>query len=225
VARARKPLKGVPRYLLSVSTLEPRKNFVGLIQAFIEAKARAAVARGVPKLKLIVVGGPGWRSEPILAAMRPFVESGDLIHLEQLTAEELRVLYTHAEAFVFPSHAEGFGFPPLEAMQCDVPVIASDVAEHRWVMGDAALYCNSYDPSSIADAIERLVAAETSLALRAELVARGRECVKRYSLARCSREWVDLLYRVKEGSVAGDAALAPRGETGERERGLMDRAA
>jgi hypothetical protein len=224
-AKPRRPLKGVPRYVLSVSTLEPRKNYIGLIQAFIEVKARAAVTRAVPKLKLVIVGGPGWRSEPILAAMRPFIESGDVIHLENLAPDEMRVLYTHAEAFVFPSHAEGFGFPPLEAMQCDVPVIVSDVQEHRWVMGDAALYCNSYDTSSIADAIERLVAAESSLALRTELIARGRERVKRYSLERCSHEWVDLLYRLRDMPAAAGAQTTARWERDRDQRGLMDQAA
>ena len=54
-----------------------------------------------------------------------------------MPVEEMRVLYTHAEALVFPSNYEGFGFPPLEAMQCGTPVIASDIAAHRWVLGDA----------------------------------------------------------------------------------------
>jgi glycosyltransferase involved in cell wall biosynthesis len=124
-------------------------------------------------------------------------------------AEELRVLYAHAEAFVFPSHAEGFGFPPLEAMVCDTPVIASDVPAHRWVLGDAALYCNPYDSSSIAETIERVVASEESSALRAELVARGRERVKRYAFETCAPQWVELLYRLKEGSAAEHRPLAP----------------
>ena len=87
----------------------------------------------------MIVGSPGWKYEPILDAMRNLIERGELVHLEKVPSEEMRVLYTHAEAFVFPSNYEGFGFPPLEAMQCGAPVIASDIATHRWVLGDAAL--------------------------------------------------------------------------------------
>jgi glycosyltransferase involved in cell wall biosynthesis len=224
-AEPRKPLRKLPRYVMSVSTLEPRKNFIGLIQAFNELNARDAVRRAAPNLKLLIVGGLGWKYDETLAAMRAPIERGDLIHLERVTTEELRVLYTHAEALVFPSHAEGFGFPPLEAMQCDVPVIVSDVPEHRWVMGDAALYCNSYDATSIADAVERVVVPESSLALRKELIVRGRECVKRYSIARCTREWLDLLYRLKEGSGAPRAETTARRERGRSERSLMEQAA
>ena len=198
-AKVKKRLKQTPRYLMCVSTLEPRKNFIGLIQAFNAVRFRDAVRQAVPDLKLLIVGTPGWRYEPILAAMRELIACGDLIHLERVSTDELRVLYTHAEAFVFPSYAEGFGFPPLEAMQCHVPVIASDIPAHRWAMGDAALYCNPYDVASIADAIERLITPKRSPGLRAEFIARGRERVKRYSLERCSRQWLDLLLRLKEG--------------------------
>lgn len=220
-ARPKKRLKQKPRYLMCVSTLEPRKNFIGLIQAFNAVRFRDAVKQAVPDLKLLIVGSPGWRYHPILAAMRELIECGDLIHLERVSTDELRVLYTHAEAFVFPSLAEGFGFPPLEAMQCHVPVIASDIPAHRWAMGDAALYCNPYDVTSIADAIERLVAPEKSPGLRTEFIARGRERVKRYSLERCTHQWLDLLYRLKEGQ----AVVRQPDAAGPAERGLMERAA
>ncbi len=195
----RRPLKKTPRYIMGVSTLEPRKNFQGLIQAFNSVRFRSSMARAVPNLKLLIVGAPGWRYEPILGAMRELVARGDVIHLEAVTSEELRVLYSQAEALVYPSHAEGFGFPPLEAMQCDLPVIASDIPEHRWVLGDAAMYCNSYDVNSIADAIERMIASEDSPALRRELIARGRRRIERYSLERCREQWLELLQRLHAG--------------------------
>jgi glycosyltransferase involved in cell wall biosynthesis len=206
----RRPLKRTPRYIMGVSTLEPRKNFQGLIQAFNSVRFRRSVARAVPRLKLLIVGSPGWRFEPILNAMRELVAQGDIIHLESVSSDELRVLYSQAEALVYPSHAEGFGFPPLEAMQCDVPVIASDIPEHRWVLGDAALYCNSYDPNSIADAIERLIASEDSPALVRELVARGRERVERYTLESCRQQWLALLERLQAGQpIASTTNQAP----------------
>jgi glycosyltransferase involved in cell wall biosynthesis len=129
--------------------------------------------------------------------MRELIHRGDLIHLENVSPEELRVLYTHSEAFVFPSLAEGFGFPPMEAMLCDTPVVVSDIPAHRWVMGDAALYCDPYDVASITSTVERLVASDESTALRADLIACGRKRVKLYSLDQCSDQWVDLLNRLK----------------------------
>jgi glycosyltransferase involved in cell wall biosynthesis len=215
-ARPAQSLPANPQYVMCVSTLEPRKNFVTMIQAFHALKIRPSVKQKLPDLKLLMVGSPGWKFEPILAAMRGPVERGDLIHLEHVTPEELRVLYTHSQAFVFPSLAEGFGSPPLEAMVCDVPVIASDIAAHHWVLGDAALYCNPYDLASIASTIERLLASDESTSLRAEMIARGRERVKRYSLERCSRTWVDLLTRLKQNSSGGrgGAARPKLGEDG-----------
>jgi glycosyltransferase involved in cell wall biosynthesis len=175
-----------------------------LIQAFNALKLSLSNRQRLSDLKLLIVGSPGWNHEPILAAMREPIERGDVIHLERVSADELRVLYTHAEALVFPSYSEGFGLPPLEAMQCDAPVIASDIAAHRWVMGDAALYCNPHDVASIASAIERLVASDESAALRAELIARGRERLKSYRSDRCSGQWSDLLHRLKEEPAALD---------------------
>lgn len=192
-----KPLVHTPRYIMCVSTLEPRKNFVDLIRAFNLLKGRATAGSALDDLKLVIVGSPGWKYEPILAAMRHLVERGDLLHLEKVPAEEMRVLYTHAAAFVFPSNYEGFGIPPLEAMQCGTPVIASDISTHRWVLGDAALYCNPYDVTAIAAAIERLVASRESIALREKLIARGRERVKLYDTDRCCGEWLELLHRLK----------------------------
>ncbi|HEX3726767.1 MAG TPA: glycosyltransferase family 1 protein, partial [Pirellulales bacterium] len=127
-----------PRYVMSVSTLEPRKNFVSLIAAFNLLKERARPGSPLADLKLLIVGSPGWKFEPILSAMREPIQRGDLVHLEKVPTDELRVLYSHAQAFAFVSNYEGFGFPPLEAMQCGTPAIVSDISTHRWVVGDAA---------------------------------------------------------------------------------------
>lgn len=194
-APRRRPARN-PRYLMCVSTLEPRKNFVGLIQAFHRAKSLPCVRRRTGALKLVIVGNPGWDYEPILAAMRPGIRNGEIIHLQGVEAAEMRLLYSHAEALVFPSFAEGFGFPPLEAMQCGTPAIVSDIAAHRWVMDDAVLYCNPYDVASISRAIERLVAGEESSQLRAALVARSRALLERYSLDNCGTAWLELFERL-----------------------------
>jgi glycosyltransferase involved in cell wall biosynthesis len=208
--KTHRPAKALPKYLICVSTLEPRKNLVSLLQAFNAARYRAAVKRAIPNLKLVVVGSPGWKYEPTLEALKPLVARGDVIHLEQVSTQELRVLYSHAEALLFPSHAEGFGIPPLEAMRCDTPAIVSDLDTHRWVLGDAAIYCNSYDVDSIADAIERLLASDESATLRAELIQRGRQQVKRYSTAHCGEDWLNLFERLKSDGQLPAAISVPR---------------
>lgn len=195
-----------PRYVMCVSTLEPRKNFVSLIQAFNTLKGRAEPGSALEALKLVIVGGRGWKYGPILEAMRHSVARGELLYLDSVPVDEMRILYTHAEALVYPSHYEGFGFPPLEAMQCGTPVIASDIAAHRWVLGDAALYCDPHDVASIAAAIERLVASGESTSLREKLVDRGHQRVGRYRVDRCAREWTELLHSLREdgGRVESD---------------------
>ncbi len=195
------------------------KNFDGLMGAFKALRTRASLRQKLGDLKLLIVGSPGWRCESILKEMRELTARGELFHLEQVSTEELRILYSHAEALVFPSHAEGFGYPPLEAMRCGTPVVASDIPEHRWVLGDAATYCHSYDVPSIAAAIERLVASDDSEALRAELVARGFQRVQRFSFDNCREQWLDLLHRLKqEGNAASDPAVVGLPQTGSLER-------
>lgn len=207
-------VKARPRYVMCVSTLEPRKNYIGLIQAFNDLRHRPSIQQRYRGLKLLIVGHPGWQHEPILTAMRAPIHRGDLIHLENVSADELRVLYSCAEAFVFPSQSEGFGFPPVEAMMCDTPVVTSDLPSHRWVCGDSALYCDPYDTSSIVSQIERLLASDGSAGLRQDLVARGRERTELYTVERCGKLWHNVLHRLKFGeeldAVPQTLSLHPR---------------
>ncbi|MEX0977535.1 MAG: glycosyltransferase family 1 protein, partial [Pirellulales bacterium] len=192
------------RYLMCVSTLEPRKNYPMLMQAFNMLKDRLGGSGPLVDLKLIIVGNLGWKYAPIVEAMRPLTRRGELVHLENVPVEELRILYAHASAFVFPSNYEGFGFPPLEAMQCGTPVIASDIAAHRWVLGDAALYCSPYDARSLADVAERLLVSDESAALAKTLVERGQQRVKLYDAEHCSAKWLDLLLGAKRQANGGN---------------------
>jgi glycosyltransferase involved in cell wall biosynthesis len=98
----------------------------------------------------------------------------------------------------------------MEAMLCGAPTIVSDIPTHRWVMGDASLYCNPYDAQSIAAAMEKLTIGPCVASLRSELIARGRQQATRYSLEQCSRAWVDLLHRLKDESQARLATQTSR---------------
>jgi glycosyltransferase involved in cell wall biosynthesis len=179
-------------YILALSTLEPRKNYVSLIRAWELLRNKKGI-----KHKLVIVANKGWKYEEIKHAMKPGVENGSIIHLEKIPAEEISYLYSHASAFVFPSYNEGFGFPPLEAMQCECPVVVSDIKPHRWVMGDAALYCNPYSVDSIADAIGQLIASENADGLRQDLIAKGLKRIQKYHLDVISEQWQNLFDQLK----------------------------
>ncbi|HEX8691508.1 MAG TPA: glycosyltransferase family 1 protein [Longimicrobium sp.] len=141
---------GIPAgpYLLSLNTADPRKNMGRALAAF----ARAVEAERVPHSFVLV----GYRS----AALERLLEQGAArgrVHLAGYVADgDLAALYSGATAFVFPSLYEGFGLPPLEAMRCGVPVIASSTTSLPEVVGDAGILVDPADTDALADAIARV---------------------------------------------------------------------
>lgn len=182
------------RYILAVSTIEPRKNFTTIVRAWERVRYQHDA-----NLKLVIVGRPGWRFESTLAAMRPRIQEGSLLHLEDVPAVELQALYANAECLVSPSFAEGFGYPPLEAMQCGTPAIVSDIPAHRWAMGDAVLYADPYSVPDIAKKIVQLAVAEDRETLRRELRTKAARQQARYTPDVVGGQWLDLLGRLKRG--------------------------
>lgn len=189
-----KPEASDMRYIMAVSTIEPRKNFVAIVRAWERVRYQHD-----PNLKLVIVGRPGWRFEPSLAAMRPRILEGNLIHLQDVPSMELRSLYAGAECLVFPSYAEGFGFPPLESLQCGTPVVVSDIATHRWSLGDAALYVDPYSVSDIADKIVQLVVAQDRETTRHRLLQRAQYQLSRYTPDAVGQQWNELFADLKRG--------------------------
>ena len=145
------------RYILFVSTIEPRKNLPVLLDAFKSIDYDGA---------LVIVGKIGWKAESIAPRLR---ERG-VIHLDYLDSARLASVYRGAELFVFPSIYEGFGFPLGEAMAHGVPAIAARSSSLPEIGGDAALYFDPHDARELARQIERVIG---DAALRADLIARG----------------------------------------------------
>jgi len=146
-------------YLLTVATLEPRKNLETLVRAFRLLDGDHALA---------IVGAEGWGD-------RPQLDHPGIIRLGFVADAELARLYRGAAAFVFPSHFEGFGIPVIEAMASGVPCVVSSHPSLNEAAGDAAVRVAPGDPEAIAGGVER------ALAESDELRARGLAHASRFS--------------------------------------------
>jgi glycosyltransferase involved in cell wall biosynthesis len=142
-------------YILSVGTLEPRKNLPMLLQAFDRLLARAGTPTA--ELDLVTVGGRGWRDRELRAELARRLPTGRLHVVGYVPEADLVALYGGAEVLAYPSHFEGFGLPALEAMACGTPVVASDISALREVAGGAALLVPPGDDAALAAGIARLV--------------------------------------------------------------------
>jgi glycosyltransferase involved in cell wall biosynthesis len=137
-------------FLLTVGTLEPRKNLSALVDAF-EEVVRAQPQR---QTQLVIAGGRGWLSGPLFAVIEKSPARERILLTDYLHDEELRALYASCRAFVYPSIYEGFGLPPLEAMACAAPVIASRISAIEEMTGEAALL---FDPQSIGELAQKIL--------------------------------------------------------------------
>jgi len=124
------------RFVLAVSSLDSRKNFSRLIEAF----------NDIHDCKLCIVGA---HHRVFMQQDDGAVQQKNIHYLGRVTDEELVTLYNQAACFIFPSLYEGFGLPPIEAMSCGCPVLASDIPVLREVCGDAAVYFDPHDVSDI----------------------------------------------------------------------------
>lgn len=173
------------RYLLSVGTLEPRKNLAGLLRAWTRALP------DLPEdLELVIAGAPGRSSvfaEETLGGLPPRVRLAGRVDDEMLPA-----LYAEAEWFVYLSLYEGFGLPPLEALACGTPVIVSDIAVFRELLGDAAATAAPQDDAAVADVLKQAV---SDPGLRRTLAERGLARAQRFDWRETARMTRDVLER------------------------------
>jgi glycosyltransferase involved in cell wall biosynthesis len=174
-------------YLMIVSTIEPRKNHLSLLTAWERLRLE-----GFSNLKLVVVGALGWHHRSIVSKFRVWMERAEVFLLEDVPAPELRALYRHATATICPSFGEGFDFSGVEAMKSGGVVVASDIAVHREIYGDAAEYFNPYSVQDLSRAIYGVIHS-TSTTRRSELVANGAAIAERYSHDAIMPQWRSLI--------------------------------
>ena len=169
-------------FILSLGTLEPRKNYVRLIEACAQLRRRLPSAPS-----LIIAGGHGWLYEDILAAAKRH-GNGSVRSLGFVPDEDLPALYTLAELFAFPSLYEGFGLPPLEAMACGTPVVCSNRPSLPETAGDAALMVDAEDIEGLATAMQRALEDEK---LRTEMIAKGLAQANRFTWKKAAEKLLD----------------------------------
>jgi glycosyltransferase involved in cell wall biosynthesis len=189
----------VTPYLLSVGTLEPRKNLATLLKAY--AALEPAMRK---RWVLVVAGAEGWKNSSIRAAAGPLEAEGAVRFLGYVPDAELPWLYAGATALLFPSLYEGFGMPLIEAMASGLPVVASDLPVTREVAGDAALFIPPMDIRGWTRAIEWAIHDEQG---RISLRKRGFERVRQYTFEASARRFLDVCDRFTP--LAGSLAPAP----------------
>ncbi|MBX2992931.1 MAG: glycosyltransferase family 4 protein [Bacteroidetes bacterium] len=167
------------KFILTVGTLEPRKNIPTLLKAF------AFIAKQDVNVELVLAGKKGWLYDSIFAEIRSLGIESRVKFPGFVPLTDMPALYAMAEVFVYPSLYEGFGIPPLEAMSCGVPVITSNVSSLPEVTGDAAILVNPHDVRELAEQIGSLLNDDQ---LRKRYALAGRERAQRFSWKEFSRQ-------------------------------------
>jgi len=160
------------RFLLYVGNIEPRKNVLGIIEAFKKLQIK------YPDLYLVLAGGSGWYKKYSQQVQKAININNRIIYLGYVNEEQKWVLYSLAQVFLWPSFYEGFGFPPLEAMSQGCPVVVSQSASLPEVVAAAGILINPFDLQDLVLAVDSLL---TNESWRQQLIARGYQRVKEFS--------------------------------------------
>lgn len=168
------------RFILHVGSLNPRKNIPRLIDAY-----NMLPAKILKEYELVIVGKKSWKADKIFAETKKLGLEDRVIFTGFVADSDLPLLMNAADLLAFPSLYEGFGIPPLEAMACGTPVVASNTSSIPEVVGDAALLFDPYNVEEIANAMYRAL---TNEQLRDELRQKGFERAKQFSWEKAARE-------------------------------------
>ena len=179
------------QYLLAVGTLEPRKNLQVALRAYMLLPQQ--VRKHFP---LVLVGMNGWRTSALEQQIAPLVSAGEIRQIGYLPREELAMVTAGASTLIYPSIYEGFGLPPLEAMACGVPVVASEVSSLPEVVGDTGLLINPYDDEALAQAILKII---TNADIRQQLSLKAQARSMEFTWGKCARQTVEVYRQAAKG--------------------------
>lgn len=187
-------------YVLSVGSIQPRKNLVRLIKAYASLRDRHA---GNKFPKLVLVGKCAWLYDETLRALDETKVRESVVLTGYAPEADLPALYSGALCFVYPSYFEGFGLPPLEAMKCGAPVIVGNATSLPEVVGDAGLKVDPFDVSAIAGAIEELI---NNSELRHELRVKGSQRASMFDWRKTAQQTLKVYEQVARQSYRSAAS-------------------
>lgn len=171
------------RYVLAVGTVEPRKDYPGLVRAFeLTAKER-------PDVGLVIAGRTGWGAAEFEAAVESSPVRDRILQPGYVSDSDLSLLLSGAAALAYPSRYEGFGFPPLQAMSAGVPVVATATGSLPEILGDAAVMVKPGDVEELACALGKVLDDREG---REALVEAGRARAALFSWDECARQMIEL---------------------------------
>lgn len=174
------------KFILSVGSLEPRKNLLGFLKAYNMLNKTLK-----EEYQLVLVGFKGWENHEIMNIIN---SNKKYIHyLGFVSDDQLAKIYNLASLFIFPSFYEGFGLPPLEAMACGTPVVTSNLTSMPEVCADAAVYC---DPHNIEDIKHKIELVLNDVSLQKSMIYKGLERAKEFTWERSANEHMKIFKKV-----------------------------
>jgi glycosyltransferase involved in cell wall biosynthesis len=179
---------GEEPYILALSRLEPRKNFVRLIEAFAAARAAANLPH-----RLVIGGRKGWLYEAIFARVQELGLGDHVLFPGFIADADLPALYSGAAFFAYPSLYEGFGLPIVEALACGAPVLTGDNSCLPEAGGPGAIYVQATEVNSIAEGIIRLA---TDATLAAQLAAAGLKHAAHFTWQRSAQQLLSAYHKL-----------------------------
>ncbi len=177
-------------YFLFVSALQPRKNIIKLFKAFDQFKKETK-----SDVKLLMVGEKYWWNKEIKQVFDEMKHQQDVVFTGHIQSEELKNIYGSGLALTYVSYFEGFGIPLVEAMKCELPIIASDKTSLPEVGGEAAIYVNPFSIEDIKNGMIRIFKDES---LRQDLIENGKERAIQFSWDKTAEIVWDTIVEVYE---------------------------
>jgi len=180
------------KFILYVGTIEPRKNILGLLDAY--AKLSPALRNNYP---LVLTGSRGWKNREIHKRIHQLLEAGNTILTTGfISDEDLPAVYQSATIFALPSFHEGFGIPILEAFASGIPVLTSNIEPMKSITGKAAVLVNPEKPQSIAYGLNKLLSEART---RTMLAKRGQEVAKTYTWSKSAQAMLKIIESLRDG--------------------------
>jgi glycosyltransferase involved in cell wall biosynthesis len=178
------------KFILSVGTIEPRKNFNTLIKAFNIFMDNYKTS---PGYKLVIAGKTGWKSEETFEEYKKSPYINEIIFTGEVEDEDLVQLYNQASLFVYPSVFEGFGLPALEAMSCALPLIAADTSSVPEVYPNKEFLINPFDEEKLAEKINIVLSNDS---IRNDLIRFSMENSKKFSWEKSALQTLQVYYQL-----------------------------